>query len=61
MQDGIDPAMAHDPGDSVPEGVAVQQPAPLTEEDRAVKKKLEELGGDPPPGGASEPQRKAGG
>ncbi|WP_458094626.1 hypothetical protein [Roseomonas sp. WA12] len=34
----------HDPGDSVPPGVAPRDPAPLTGEDRAVKRKLEELG-----------------
>jgi hypothetical protein len=34
---------ARDPGDAVPSGVAVQQPAPLTEQERAVKRKLEEM------------------
>lgn len=34
----------HDPGDSVPPGVAPKYPAPLTEEDRKVKNKLEHLG-----------------
>jgi hypothetical protein len=44
-----------DPGDSVPEGVAPEAPAPLTETDRKVLKQLEELpktqepGGDPKP------------
>jgi hypothetical protein len=52
MQDELDPATAHDPGDSVPEGVAVQQPAPLTEEDKAVKRRLEELPKQRDPGGA---------
>jgi hypothetical protein len=33
-----------DPGDSVPPGVAPKYPAPLTEEDRKVKNKLEHLG-----------------
>jgi hypothetical protein len=32
-----------DPGDAVPEGVAVEQPVPLTPEEEAVKRKLEEL------------------
>jgi len=35
---------AHDPGDSVPPGVAPKYPPPLTEEDRRVKRKLEHLG-----------------
>jgi hypothetical protein len=52
MQDELDPATVHDPGDSVPEGVAVQQPAPLTEEDKAVKRRLEELPKQRDPGGA---------
>jgi hypothetical protein len=34
----------HDPGDSVPSGVAPVSPVPLTEEDRKVKRKLEQLG-----------------
>ena len=32
-----------DPGDSVPEGVAPAEPPPLTEEDKRVKKQLEDL------------------
>ena len=36
----------HDPGDAVPEGVAVEEPVPLSDEDRAVKRKLEKLGSD---------------
>jgi hypothetical protein len=35
---------SHDPGDSVPPGVAPISPVPLTEEDRKVKRKLERLG-----------------
>jgi hypothetical protein len=50
-----------DPGDAVPSGVAVQQPAPLTEEEQAVKRKLEELpstvGRSPDPPG--QPQGRA--
>ncbi|MBP0495662.1 hypothetical protein [Roseomonas indoligenes] len=38
----------HDPGDSVPPGVAPVNPVPLTEEDLKVKRKLEELGGGKP-------------
>lgn len=34
---------SRDPGDAVPPGVAPQTPAPLTEEDRAVRDRLEEL------------------
>lgn len=41
-QDRNDPG--HDPGDSVPPGVAPKYPAPLTGEDLAIKRKLEELG-----------------
>lgn len=44
MQDDLDPASARDPGDAVPEGVAVQEPAPLSEHDKAVKRRLENLG-----------------
>ncbi len=33
-----------DPGDAVPPGVAVQTPTPLSENDKAVKEKLEHLG-----------------
>lgn len=33
----------HDPGDAVPEGVAPAEPVPLTEEDRRIKRQLEEL------------------
>jgi hypothetical protein len=41
---------ARDPGDAVPPGVAPTHPAPLTAEDRAVKWKLERLGGSEEPG-----------
>jgi hypothetical protein len=44
MQDDLDPATARDPGDAVPEGVAVQEPAPLSEHDKEVKRRLEQLG-----------------
>ncbi|HEY8611524.1 MAG TPA: hypothetical protein VIL69_09575 [Roseomonas sp.] len=44
----------HDPGDSVPSGVAPQEPAPLSEEEREVKRKLEQLGKQP---GGAEPER----
>lgn len=33
----------HDPGDAVPPGVAVQDPAPLTSADRKAKRSLERL------------------
>jgi len=33
----------HDPGDAVPPGVAVQDPAPLTSADREAKRSLERL------------------
>jgi hypothetical protein len=33
-----------DLGDGVPPGVAVKYPAPLTEHDKEVKRKLEDLG-----------------
>lgn len=33
----------HDPGDAVPEGVAVETPAPLTPQDRKAKRGLERL------------------
>lgn len=55
-------AEGHDPGDAVPPGVAVKYPAPLTAEDREMKRKLEELGhrpGDPPPAEPGEPQGRA--
>jgi hypothetical protein len=50
-----------DPGDAVPSGVAVQHPAPLTEQEQAVKRKLEEMpaaagGSQDPPG---QPQGRA--
>ena len=38
------PENDRDPGDGVPPGVAVQTPAPLTENDKKVKDKLEHLG-----------------
>ncbi|MCI0753643.1 hypothetical protein [Teichococcus vastitatis] len=43
MQNAPDTDSRHDPGDAVPEGVAVEQPVPLTEKEQAVKRKLEEL------------------
>ncbi|MCR0985245.1 hypothetical protein [Roseomonas populi] len=46
-QEGSDDP-GHDPGDSVPPGVAPVSPVPLTEEDRKVKRKLEQLGGGKP-------------
>ncbi|MFC0410197.1 hypothetical protein [Roseomonas elaeocarpi] len=36
----------HDPGDAVPPGVAVEEPAPLSAEDLAVKRRLEKLGSE---------------
>jgi hypothetical protein len=51
MQDDLDPNTVHDPGDAVPEGVAVQEPAPLSEHDKAVKRRLEDL-----PKSASKPE-----
>lgn len=44
MQEDLDPGRDRDPGDAVPEGVAVEEPAPLTEHDKEVKRRLEELG-----------------
>jgi hypothetical protein len=35
-----------DPGDAVPPGVAPQEPAPLTDEDRRVRDRLRDLGGE---------------
>lgn len=49
MQDAPDPERRHDPGDAVPEGVAVEQPVPLTPQEEAVKRKLEELPESAPP------------
>ena len=37
-----------DPGDAVPPGVAPAEPVPLTEHDKAVKRKLEQLGAGKP-------------
>lgn len=37
------PKPGHDPGDAVPPGVAVQEPAPLTAEDREARRSLERL------------------
>ena len=51
MQDDLAPGRERDPGDAVPEGVAVQEPAPLSEHDKAVKQRLEELGRDQPKDG----------
>ena len=34
----------HDPGDAAPPGVAPQTPAPLSEEDKAVRDKLQHIG-----------------
>jgi hypothetical protein len=47
MPDDQDPGdkAARDPGDAVPPGVAPAHPAPLTAEDRKVKRKLEQMGG----------------
>jgi hypothetical protein len=39
----MDPGRPIDPGDSVPEGVAPQEPAPLTSEDKKVRRALERL------------------
>ena len=39
----MDPGRPVDPGDSVPEGVAVQEPLPLTSEDKKVRRALEQL------------------
>lgn len=39
----MDPGRPIDPGDSVPEGVAPQEPAPLTPEDKKVRRALEQL------------------
>jgi hypothetical protein len=40
---GVERRPDRDPGDAVPEGVAPETPAPLTEEDRKVLRRLEEL------------------
>ncbi len=37
-------AKEHDPGDAVPPGVAPQTPAPLSEQDKAVREKLRHVG-----------------
>ncbi|MFT8244402.1 hypothetical protein [Roseomonas sp. BN140053] len=55
MSDG----KGHDPGDAVPPGVAVKYPAPLSEHDRDVKRKLEELGAGHPPPERGQPQGQA--
>ena len=47
-QDSDRQSGGHDPGDSVPPGVAPVNPVPLTDEERKVKQKLEELGGGKP-------------
>ena len=39
----MDPGRPIDPGDAVPEGVAAQEPAPLTPEDKKVRRALERL------------------
>ena len=39
----MDPGRPIDPGDSVPEGVAPQEPAPLTADDKKVRRALERL------------------
>jgi len=39
----MDPGRPIDPGDSVPEGVAPQEPVPLTAEDKKVRRALERL------------------
>ncbi|MBP0444815.1 hypothetical protein J8J14_08455 [Roseomonas sp. SSH11] len=38
----------HDPGDSVPPGVAPKYPPDLSEEEKQVKRKLEQLGNGAP-------------
>jgi hypothetical protein len=40
---GVERRPDRDPGDAVPEGVAPAEPAPLTEEDRRILKRLEDL------------------
>lgn len=39
----MDPGRPIDPGDAVPEGVAPESPAPLTPEDKKVRRALERL------------------
>lgn len=39
----MDPGRPIDPGDSVPEGVAPLEPAPLTTDDKKVRRALERL------------------
>ena len=39
----MDPGRPFDPGDAVPEGVAPQEPVPLTPEDKKVRRALERL------------------
>ena len=39
----MDPGRPIDPGDSVPEGVAPQDPVPLTPQDKKVRRALERL------------------
>ncbi|MFC7551767.1 hypothetical protein ACFQU7_04840 [Pseudoroseomonas wenyumeiae] len=53
MQDELAQGRDRDPGDAVPEGVAVQEPAPLSEHDKAVKRRLEKLGRNQPKDGNS--------
>jgi hypothetical protein len=40
---GVERRPRRDPGDAVPEGVAPDSPAPVTEEDRKVRRQLEDL------------------
>jgi hypothetical protein len=40
---GIESRPDRDPGDAVPEGVAPAEPVPLTEQDKQVKRQLEDL------------------
>ena len=39
----MDPGRERDPGDAVPPGVAVQEPVPMTPEDKKVRRALERL------------------
>lgn len=51
MSAASDAPGARDPGDAVPPGVAVEMPAPLTEQDERVLHQLQHIG-DPTAGGA---------
>ena len=39
----MDPGRPHDPGDAVPPGVAPESPAPLTPQDKKVRRALKRL------------------